>query len=115
MRIELTGLRVSGRHGAYDEEREHTRAFVVDVELDVGDAGESDRLEDAVDYDAVARVVQDVSSARAYHLLEALATATADELLARFDVVRATVRVHKPGIRPGGLEADDVAVSASRP
>ena len=115
MKIELNGLRVAGRHGVYPEEREQSRAFVFDVELEVGAAGLSDRLEDAVDYDEVARTVQEVSSARDYNLLEALATATAELLVERFGVERANVRIRKPGIRPGGLEADEVAVSASRP
>ena len=115
MRIELNGLRVAGRHGAYAEEREQSRPFVFDVNLEVGSAGLSDRLEDAVDYDEVARTVQEVSSARDYNLLEALATATAERLVERFGVERANVRIRKPGIRPGGLEAEEVAVSASRP
>jgi dihydroneopterin aldolase len=115
MRIELNGLRIAGRHGAYPKEREQSRAFVFDVELEVGASGLSDRLEDAVDYDEVARAVQELSSARDYNLLEALAAATAEELVRRFGVDGATVRIRKPGIRPGGLEADEVAVSASRP
>ena len=63
----------------------------------------------------VARTVQEVSSAHDYHLLEALAAAVAEELVRRFRVERAAVRVRKPGIRPGGLEADGVGVSVSRP
>jgi len=115
VRIELNGLRIAGRHGAYAEEREQSRPFVFDVNLEVGSAGLSDRLEDAVDYDEVARTVQEVSSAHDYHLLEALAAAVAEELVRRFRVERAAVRVRKPGIRPGGLEADGVGVSVSRP
>jgi dihydroneopterin aldolase len=115
VRIEVNGLRVAGRHGAYEEEREQSRAFVFDVRLEVGGAGLSDRLEDADDYDAVARAVQEVSAAHDFHLLEALAAAVADELIRRFRVQRAAVRVRKPDIRPGGLEADEVAVSVSRP
>ena len=37
-------------------------------------------------------------TARAYHLLEALAAALADELLARFPVERVSVRVRKPEV-----------------
>ena len=48
----------------------------------------SDRLEDAVDYRDVARAVQEVSDARSYDLLEALATRVADELLRRFGAER---------------------------
>jgi dihydroneopterin aldolase len=112
--VELHGLKLFGRHGVYPEEREQGQDFIFDVELDVGDRGASDRLEDAVDYDAVARAVQEVSDAQAYNLLEALATALADELLRRFSAERAVVRVTKPAVRPGGL-GGFAAVRISRP
>ena len=81
MIVELHGLELHGRHGALDWEREQGQRFLFDVELEVGEAGSSDRLEDAVDYRDVAACVREVSDGRAYHLLEALAAALADELL----------------------------------
>jgi 7,8-dihydroneopterin aldolase/epimerase/oxygenase len=112
--VELSGLRVFGYHGVYPEEREQGREFVYDVELDVGERGLSDKLEDAVDYDEIARCVKEISDARPYNLLEALAASIADELLSRFKPVRVVVRVRKPGVRPGGLEVDYSAVSVLR-
>jgi dihydroneopterin aldolase len=96
--VELHGLELHGRHGALDCERDQGQRFLFDVELDVGEAGSSDRLEDAVDYRDVAACVRDVSDGHAYHLLEALATALADELLARFPVERVSVCVRKPEV-----------------
>jgi dihydroneopterin aldolase len=112
--VELHGLRVFGRHGVHAHEKEHGQDFLFDVELEVGERGASDRLEEAVDYGAVARAVQAVSDARSYDLLEALALGVADELLRRFPVERAVVRVAKPAVRPGGLEGTP-RVSVSRP
>lgn len=112
--VELRGLRVFGRHGVYAEERDRGQDFLFDVDLAVGDRGASDRIEDAVDYSAVARAVQEVSDAHAYDLLEALATAVADELIARFAPERVTVRVAKPEVRPGGLDGTP-SVSVSKP
>jgi dihydroneopterin aldolase len=112
--IELRGLRLHGRHGVYPHEKEQGQDFVFDVELDVGERGLSDRLEDAVDYSEVASTVQEVSDARSYDLLEALATAVADELLRRFGAERAVVRVTKPAVKPGGLDGT-AGVSVSRP
>jgi dihydroneopterin aldolase len=112
--VEVTGLRLFGRHGVHPEERERGQEFVFDVELDAGERGASDRLEDAVDYVAVARTVREVSDARAYALLEALASALADELERRFAPERVRVRVTKPEIRPDGLEGT-VGVSVTRP
>jgi dihydroneopterin aldolase len=98
VRVELRGLELHGYHGALEWERERGQRFLFDVELEVGEAGASDRLEDAVDYRDVAACVREVSDGRAYRLLEALATAVADELVARFPVARARVRVRKPDV-----------------
>ena len=112
--VEIRDLRVFGRHGVHEEERERGQDFVFDVELEVGERGTSDRLEDAVDYVEVARVVQEVSDARQYALLEALASAVADELERRFAPGRTCVRVRKPEVRPAGLEGT-VAATVTRP
>jgi 7,8-dihydroneopterin aldolase/epimerase/oxygenase len=112
--VELRGLRVFGRHGVREHEQRDGQDFLFDVDLDVGDRGTSDRLEDAVDYSAVARTVQELSDARRYDLLEALATAVADELLQRFAAKRVVVRVTKPDVKPGGLEGI-AGVSVSKP
>jgi len=112
--VELHGLRVFGRHGVHEHEQREGQDFLFDVDLDVGDRGTSDSLEDAVDYSAVARAVQEHSDAHRYDLLEALATAVADELLRRFAAERVVVRVTKPDVKPGGLEGI-AGVSVSKP
>jgi 7,8-dihydroneopterin aldolase/epimerase/oxygenase len=112
--IELDDLLVHGFHGVLDWERERGQNFLFDLELEVGEAGSTDKLADAVDYRDVARCVRDVSDARAYHLLEALATAVADELMVRFPVERVTVRVRKPDVVLDP-PVKHVAVRATRP
>jgi dihydroneopterin aldolase len=112
--VEVRDLRVFGRHGVHEEERERGQDFVFDVELVVGERGTSDRLEDAVDYVEVARIVHDVSEAEQYNLLEALASAVADELERRFAPERMRVRVRKPEVRPAGLDGT-VAATVTRP
>jgi dihydroneopterin aldolase len=111
--VELHGLRIFGYHGVNPEEREHGQDFLFDIELDVGERGSSDRLADAVDYTEVARAVKEISDAHAFDLLEALASAVADEIRARFIAERVTVRVTKPAVRPAGLEGT-ASVSVSR-
>lgn len=112
--VELRGLRIFGRHGVREREKLDGQDFLFDVDLDVGERGVSDRLEDAVDYSAVARAVQELSDTRTYELLEALATAIADDLLVRFGAERVRVRVTKPDVRPGGLEGT-AGVSVVKP
>jgi dihydroneopterin aldolase len=112
--IELTGLLLYGFHGALDWERERGQNFLFDLELEVGEAGSSDQLEDAVDYRDVAACVREVSDGHVYHLLEALATAVADEIVARFPVERVSVRVRKPDVVLDP-PVKQVSVRATRP
>jgi dihydroneopterin aldolase len=111
--VELVGLEVFGRHGVDDEEREQGRTFLYDVALEVPTPA-SDRLEDTVDYRAVAACVREVSDAREYRLIELLASAVADELSARFPAASVRVRVRKPGISPAGLTVAYSAATAER-
>lgn len=107
-------LRVFGRHGVHEAERADGQDFLFDVELDVGERGASDDFTDAVDYVEVARAVKQVSDARQFTLIEALATAVADELQSRFAPERLLVRVRKPEIEPLGLDGT-VGVTVTRP
>ncbi|HZC74601.1 MAG TPA: dihydroneopterin aldolase [Gaiellaceae bacterium] len=112
--VEVRDLRVFGRHGVHEDERAQGQDFVFDVELDVGERGASDRFEEAVDYVEIARVVQEASDAQQHALLEALASAVADQLERRFSPGRLRVRVRKPEVRPAGLEGT-VGVTVTRP
>jgi dihydroneopterin aldolase len=111
--VELVGLEVFGRHGVDEDEREQGRTFLYDVSLDVAPPA-SDRLEDTVDYRAVAACVREVSDAGEYRLIENLASAVADELAARFPAERVRVHVRKPGISPAGLTVEYSAATAER-
>ena len=112
--VHVQDLRVFGNHGVHEEERASGQDFLFDIELDVGERGAGDDFTEAVDYIEVARVVQDVSRARQFALLEALASAVADELESRFTPERLLVRVRKPAIRPAGLDGS-VGVTVTRP
>jgi dihydroneopterin aldolase len=112
--VELRGLEVAGRHGATEEERRTAQPFLYDVRLDVSDAALSDRLEDAVDYEEVAACIRAVSDGRQFALLEAMAAAVADEIVARFPVARVRVRVRKPRARPAGLDVEWSAATVER-
>jgi 7,8-dihydroneopterin aldolase/epimerase/oxygenase len=112
--VHVHDLRVFGHHGVHDEERERGQDFLFDVDLDVGERGANDEFAEAVDYREVARVVQAVSDERRFTLIEALASAIADELERRFQPERLRIRVRKPEVRPAGLEGS-VGVTVTRP
>lgn len=99
MIVELHGLEIFGRHGVLEEEQRDGQPFLYDVRLEVGEAGADDRLEGAVDYRDVVAAIRELSDGRRFDLLEALASAVADELLRRFPVVEhVSVRVRKPQV-----------------
>lgn len=100
MTIELRAIELFGFHGVLEHERREGQRFLVDVELDYAEnvAAGSDRIEDAIDYREVVAAVVAVSDGHAYNLLEAFATAVADDVAARFPVVRVRVRVRKPDV-----------------
>jgi len=111
--IEIRGLSVFAYHGVHPEEREQGQTFVLDVWLQCGPsrADETDELTDAVDYSAVCDRVVELATGGPYRLLERLAALIADDLVDRFGVAHARVRVAKPEV-PVGHELDEVAVIA---
>jgi dihydroneopterin aldolase len=115
MKLELYGLHVFGYHGVEEEEQRLGQLFLYDLELEVGDRGASDRLEEAVDYTQVAQAIRQLSTARRFNLLEALATAVADMLMERFRPESLRLRVRKPQVKPAGLTVEYSSVTAERP
>jgi len=98
--IRLEGLSVFGHHGARPYEKEAGQRLEVDLELEPTDdrAEKSDKLGDAVDYDRLYQTVREVVETKSFHLLEALAAATAETILDRFQVRRVRVRIAKQNL-----------------
>src|SRR6478752_10341491 len=111
-KILIAGLRELGVHGVLPEEQGRPQPFEVDVELDVdlAAAGESDHLDDTVDYSAVSEAVSRVVKSERYQLLERLATRIAEvcKVDERVTEVAVTVRKLHPPVR---AMVDHVAVS----
>ncbi len=109
--IVIKGLRELGVHGVLPEEQTRPQPFEVDVELtvDLSTAGESDALEDTVDYAAVAEAVSRVVTSERYALLERLGTRIAEVCRVDERVTAVTVTVSKlhPPVR---AMVDHVAV-----
>ncbi len=97
--ISIVGMEFYGYHGVFPEEKRLGQKFIVDLdmELDLKKAGETDRLENSINYPAVIGLVEEIVCSRKYNLLEALAENIAGEILRGFDMVRKVkVRVKKP-------------------
>jgi len=114
-RILISGLRELGVHGVLPEEQVRPQPFEVDIELhvDVAAAGESDDLDETVDYGAVCEAVSRIVSSEQYRLIERLATRIAEVCRADPRVVGVVVEVRKlhPPVR---ALLDHVAVRVER-
>lgn len=114
-RITLTGLRVHGRHGVYDFEREAGQDFVVDVvlELNLSVAARTDDVTDTVHYGELAERLVAIVGGEPLNLIETLADRLATACLEDPRVTAATITVHKPQA-PIPHEFADVAVTIHR-
>ena len=97
-RIVLEGMRFYGFPGVNPEERVLGQEYLVDlaVEMDLTQAGASDRLEDTISYAHIYRAVRDVMEGEPRNLLEAAAQSVADRILSDFPVDSVSIRVKKP-------------------
>jgi dihydroneopterin aldolase len=112
----LRELHFVARHGVLPVETETSQHFsaTLELELPLAPAGESDRLEYAIDYCAVQRVVRGIIEGSHRRLIETLAETVARELLREFPLLHAvTVEITKPN-PPVDFQFAGVAVRIRR-
>tara|TARA_B110000263_G_scaffold248945_1_gene265118 strand:+ start:636 stop:992 length:357 start_codon:yes stop_codon:yes gene_type:complete len=111
--IHITGLKVNCIIGINDWERVTKQDVVIDITLhaDLSKPGESDDVDDTVNYRDISKAIQAHVEASSYGLIEAMARNIATICLEPEAVVRADVSVQKPGALRG---ADSVGVEISR-
>ena len=109
-RLFLTGIRAEGRHGARPNEKDAPQPFVVDLDLEVDVSG--DTIEATADYRAITEAVRGVVQERSFDLIEIMAQAIADEVLAIPHVEKVTALVHKPNAA-NRLEIQGVTAAAT--
>ena len=114
-RITLTGLRATGFHGVFAEERAAGQEFIADVTVHLGlhDAAASDELAQTVDYGALAEGVVAAIERDPVDLIETVAERIAAVALGFARVETVDVTVHKPSA-PITVPFDDVSVSITR-
>jgi dihydroneopterin aldolase len=97
-RITLTGLRVRGRHGVYEFERENGQDFVIDaeLELDLSRPARTDEVTDTVHYGELADRLAAIVAGEPVRLIEKLADRLVAACLADERVDRVRLTVHKP-------------------
>lgn len=95
--IHLSGIRSYGYTGALPAEQVLGQWFEVEVRLglDLSQPGQSDRLEDTLDYRGLIATIQTLIRTSRFTLLERLATAIAETLLELSPIQQVQVRLTK--------------------
>jgi FolB domain-containing protein len=98
-KIFITNLRARGIIGLSEREREKAQDILMSITVfaDTRRAAETDRVEDSVDYRALAKKVQAHAESVARFTVEALANDLAGLCLEEPGVEKVIVRVEKPG------------------
>jgi len=98
-RIEIKDLMVRTVIGVNAEERRDKQDVIINVTLwaDLRKAGQSDRIEDTVNYRTINKIILAMTEKARFLLVEALADRIADICLTSPGVRRAEVSVEKPG------------------
>jgi FolB domain-containing protein len=97
-RILIRDLLVRCVLGLTDSERREKQDVVINLALhaDLRGAGQSDRLDESIDYRALKKRVLALAEASSFHLVEALAEHIASACLEEARIQRVDVRVEKP-------------------
>jgi len=110
-RLFLTGITASGRHGANPGEKDQAQDFVVDLDVEVEVA--DDELSSTSDYRTLIRTARETVERDSFDLLESLAHAVANDVLAlEGGVVKVSAIVHKPAAARSN-QVEGVAAAAT--
>ncbi len=96
-RVSIRNLEFQGNHGASADERRSARRFQVDCDLyvDLTAAMATDRLRDTVNYFEVCRLLVEIGSGTAFHLLEGMAGQMGRVLHSHWPTARIELEIRK--------------------
>jgi FolB domain-containing protein len=112
-KITIRNLRVPAVIGTLPHERLTPQKLLFNLELylDLAPAGDSDSLDDTVNYQEIARRIKELAAAGKFLLLEKLAAETAALCLQYQPVTRVIVTIDKPAAL---ADAESTAVTIER-
>ena len=96
-------LKVDTVVGIYDWERRIRQSVVLDIEMgsDIARGASTDRIEDALDYKAVAKRVAGYVRESEFQLVETMAEKVAELVMQEFKVPWIKITLNKPGAVSG--------------
>ncbi len=115
--IYLHDLKIDCVLGIWDWERRTTQTVTFDLDMaaDVRRAAASDRIEDTVNYKAVAKRLTAYVGASQFQLVETLAEKTAELILKEFPIRWVRVRVNKKGAIRGAADVGVIIERGEKP
>jgi dihydroneopterin aldolase len=113
----LRGLKIETVIGIYDWERKIRQSVVLDLEMgsDVGSAAASDRIEDALNYKAVAKRLIGFVEQSQFQLVETLAEQCAGIIRQEFGVPWVRLTLNKVGAVSGARDVGVIIERGQRP
>jgi len=109
-------LKVDTLVGIYDWERRMRQQVVLDIDMgaDISRAAKSDKIEDTLDYKAVAKRVAQFVRESEFQLVETLAEKVAELVMGEFRVPWVKVTLNKPGAVSGSKSVGVVIERGTR-
>lgn len=101
--IYIHDLKIETVIGVFEWERRIKQTVSIDLEMatDNRKAAQSDAIDHALDYNALAQRVTALVEASSFHLIETLAERIAETLLTEFAIPWLRLRLNKPGAVKG--------------
>ena len=110
-KVKLKSIKLYGRHGVLEEEKEKGQDFLIDIKFTFNKSNDTDEIEDTVDYSRVYSVAKNIFEAKRYNLLETLVKDIANKIMAempKISTVKVSASKEKP---PIGGDIAQVSVS----
>lgn len=112
-RVIIEDLRIPASIGIYPHEKIQKQTIALDIEMGLAKQAcfRSDRVEDTIDYAAVADALRELTASRHFNLIEFLAEQISNVIFDRFGASWTKVRISKIGVIP---DARCAAVAIAR-
>lgn len=111
-KIIIRNMKIYGHHGVEPWEKEKGQFFYFDIEMgaNLEKAGDSDKLEDTVDYSKVYGLVKHIVQSTRFQLMEKLTKTIAKAILQKYDMIESVKICAKKPEAPIDGEFDWVGI-----
>ena len=113
--VRIKNLKILGRHGVYEFEKEKEGLFELDIEmfLDLKKPADTDNLKDTVNYDEAVSIIISIFTEKSYNLIEAVGDKICSKLLKHYPINKVIIKIRKPHA-PIKANLDTVEVELER-